>query len=60
MTLPATGVQFSFGDVKEAFGGGARGPGQNISLSYYLGSQLTGLRAHTAQISFSSTFGGRP
>lgn len=25
MTLPATGVQFSFGDVKEAFGGGARG-----------------------------------
>lgn len=58
MTLPATGSQFSFGDVKEAYGYGARGPGQNISLSAYLGT-FEG-RTPGTQISFSSTFGGHP
>ena len=58
MVLPATGNQFSFGDVKEAYGGGARGAGQNIKLSQYLGA-FEG-RVDGTQISFSSTFGGHP
>jgi hypothetical protein len=64
-TIPATGSAITFGKVNQAFNnnapnaaGNAPSGGQNIKLSAVLGVSYGGKSAG-AQISFSSTFGGK-
>ena len=56
-TLPATGNQISFGQVRKGYTNVTSVAGDNVSLSGTLGSYV----GHTAgtQISLSSRFGGR-
>jgi hypothetical protein len=57
-TLPATGAAIAMGQVYTAFSGAGHPAGSNIRLSATLGVTYGG-KAPNAQISFSSTFGGK-
>lgn len=56
--LPATGSAIKMGGVKLAYTNVAPATGQNIALSATLGASYGG-KVAGAQISFSSTFGGK-
>lgn len=55
--LPATGAAIAMGQVYTAFSGAAKA-GANVKLSATLGVSYAG-KTLGAQISFSSTFGGK-
>lgn len=56
--LPATGAAIVMGQVYTAFSGAGHTAGSNIKLSATLGVSYGG-KTLGAQISFSSTFGGK-
>ena len=56
--LPATGATIAMGQVYTAFSGVGHTAGANIKLSATLGVNYGG-KVLGAQISFSSTFGGK-